>query len=91
MRWRKGRTDRSLTRVPETPHYTDCKVRDLRGCDWDFFSSTGGPMGERECKIVEVLHMVVKHPDDFRVMTGRDPVRAAAEYAEMIRAWARVL
>jgi hypothetical protein len=78
-----------VARGPETPHYTDCPVRDLRGCDWDHFSETGRTHAEREREgaIVEVLHMLTRHPEDYRIKTGKDPDDAAKEYAEQIRIW----
>lgn len=82
-----------MARGPETPHYVDCPVRDLRGCDWDHFSETGRTQQERQNEgvIVEMLHLLTKHPVDYRSRTGKDPDQQAKKFAEQIRIWRKFL
>lgn len=71
----------------EPIQYTDCPVRNLRGCDWDHFAE--GDYAERECTIVSTLHTLVRHPEDFQRLAKRDPSTAVVQYKELLRHWRR--
>lgn len=63
------------------PWFCDCPV-----CDWDRVAPS-----EQVGRLVEVLHLLTKHPDDYRHITGNDPEIKAKEYQEYVDHFRRYL
>lgn len=55
-------------------------------CEWDHICPT-----EDMAKLLGALHVLVKHPDKYREMTGKDPDKAAYVYSKQIDALRRYL
>lgn len=63
------------------PHLADCSV-----CDWSRIGESAG-----EAKILAACHFVVKHPQEYGDLTGKDAALAEFEYMEFISAYRRFL
>lgn len=61
--------------------YADCPH-----CEWDKYC-----VSEKEATILEVLHRLEKHPEEYRKLTGKDPELAKHEHWEMLRIYKRML
>lgn len=55
-------------------------------CHWDILVPK-----EEFAVIMEVCHMVMKHPDEYKAMTGKDPDEVKFHYREYINACGRLL
>ena len=62
---------------PPVRSYVDCER-----CEWDHYADT-----DDETAMVAVLHVLVKHPEIYHQVTGRDPEEAAFRYREPIAAF----
>lgn len=61
--------------------YTDCPISD---CHWDeMFETAEGAVVATTC------HVVVKHPDEYRAMTGKEPEQAKKTYEDEIHYFRR--
>lgn len=71
-------------------YLADCTAK---RCEWDHLVQEFPTEGENERlgKTLEVLHVLVKHPDDYQELTGKDPDTAKATYREQIAAVERLL
>lgn len=49
------------------------------GCDWDTYDET-----EERVQVLWVLHMVVKHPQEYFNMTGKDPEEVMFQYKDWL-------
>lgn len=61
--------------------YADCPY-----CEWD-----GYFRNENEVIVVEVLHILWKHPIEYQRLTDKDPEQARSEHAEMLRTYKSIL
>ena len=61
--------------------YADCQV-----CEWDLYGSS-----EKDAVVAETLHLLTKHPEKYRELTGKDPEIAQREHYEMIQHYRKVL
>lgn len=59
---------------------------DRAECDWDRLCTS-----ESLAREVAVLHVLVKHPQQYKEITGKDPEKAAFDYREQIEALRRHL
>lgn len=55
-------------------------------CDWSWTAAS-----EEEAKVVSVLHVLVRHPEDYQKTTGKDPEHAAWVYQEQVYHYRKVL
>lgn len=63
----------------EGPWMASCDIQGQSFCDW----STLAPR-EEFCKILMVMHVLVKHPADYQRITGKDPEMAAYAYRDCL-------
>lgn len=55
-------------------------------CSWDHLCNT-----QEYGQFLEVLHVLVKHPEQYRRDTGNDPDEMKFKYKEYIEAWGHLL
>lgn len=53
-------------------------------CTWDHLVET-----EDQATVLETLHCLVKHPQKYKEMTGKEPEIAVKQYAEVIHNFRR--
>lgn len=61
------------------PWYTECPVRESRGCEWEQYADN-----EKQTNLLDFLHLLVKHPLDFTTLFGEDPEIMRKKHAEAI-------
>lgn len=62
-------------------------------CEWDHLCDQFGLEGENERygKMLESLHVLVKHPEAYQEMTGKNPDVARHEYDKVLSVVSRFL
>ena len=69
-------------------YLADCIAKE---CQWDYLVEKDEPESEEIGKMLESLHVLVKHPDSYKELTGKDPDAVAYERREIIRTVRRIL
>lgn len=69
--------------MAEGKPYAECL---LKSCDWDHIYDT-----YQGAVICETLHMLTKHPEQYRDLTGKDPEVMKRKYEDEIKFFRRTL
>lgn len=64
----------------------DCYIADCSLCTWDQACTTLD-----FAQVLIALHAVVRHPEDYRIRTGKDPELSKFYYKEYIERFQRYL
>lgn len=57
----------------------------LQLCDWDSVDAENNDVAAK----LQVVHAIVRHPDEYHSSTGRDPQRLERDYEDMVRNYRR--
>lgn len=93
VRHNKGR--KRIDRIIDNTWMSTCQANlgsgsffeiDKAKCDWSQIAPN-----EAIGKILSVLHVLVKHPEQYKEITGKDPERAAFDYRAELEKFRRFL
>ncbi len=71
-------------------YLADCIAKQ---CEWDYLVREFGTEAENEKfgRILEPLHVLVKHPEHFKELTGKEPEEAEFSYRDILKNVRRLL
>jgi hypothetical protein len=63
------------------PHAATCDL-----CEWSHTA-----YNENEARIIAVIHVLIRHPDEYAATTGNDPHQKRYEYSDYVTAYRKVI